>query len=81
MRCERHIEKIGILACNGQYCQPDGFDAERIAQNFNISDLEIRVSRVRKDLLEKPESCERQHAFNQLLMAQRIKGGNINNVN
>ena len=78
MRCEKDIEKIGLEACNGQYCQADGVDAVRIAQNFTASDLESRVSRVRQQLQKKPGSCELQHALNQLSMARKFQGGSNN---
>lgn len=74
MKCEKSVEKSGITSCNGGYCQPDGFDAVRIAQDFSTAELTKRLNNVKERLLEKPENCEIQHAFNQLKQAQSVKG-------
>ncbi len=69
MKCERDIEKVDITKCQGGFCQPDGFDAFMIAQNFSPEEVNERLSNVKQKLEEKPESCELQHAFNQLSLA------------
>jgi hypothetical protein len=73
MQCERGIEKGDVTKCQGIYCQPDGFDASRIAQNFSTKELNKRLSSISQKLAEKPESCELQHAFNQMSLAVRVK--------
>lgn len=74
MQCERAIEKLSRSGCSGPFCQPDGFDAYRIAQNFTGCELDDRISQVLEKSNEKPVSCELQHAFNQLSIAREIKG-------
>lgn len=74
MQCEGAIEKLSRNGCNGPFCQPDGFDAYRIAQNFTGYELDDRISQVLEKLNEKPVSCDLQHAFNQLAMARQMKG-------
>lgn len=74
MKCERRVEKINETVCEGSYCEPDGFDAARIAQNFSPTELEERLNKMKEDLLEKPESCELQYALNQLNSALKAKG-------
>lgn len=75
MKCERDIEKLGITKCDGLFCQPDGFDTIRIAQNFPRAELLRRISDVERRVQEKPESCEEQLAFNQLSQALQVIGG------
>ncbi|OGD90116.1 hypothetical protein A3D07_02980 [Candidatus Curtissbacteria bacterium RIFCSPHIGHO2_02_FULL_42_15] len=75
MKCERGIEKEGILVCLGAYCEPDYIDGSRIARNFNLAELTERTSKAEMDLQEKPESCQLQAAFNQLLIARVMRSG------
>ncbi len=74
MRCEKGIEKSGSRECSGPFCEPDLFDAARIAQNFTEQELNERIAKVKERLDQKPESCEVQAGYNQLMQAARVKG-------
>lgn len=78
MLCERDIKKLDPITCRGEFCQPDGFNAKRIAQNFSNDELDERILVIREKLEMKPKSCELQHAFNQLSLAIGITKGGLN---
>ena len=76
MKCERDVEKKSVIGCDGKFCESDGSDAARIAQNFSLEELNSRIDRTENQLRDKPESCDLQAAFNQMMMALQFKGGN-----
>lgn len=78
MKCEIDNEKAGITNCQGKFCVPDAFDGARIAANFSVVELSECLDKVKKQLLEKPESCQLQAAYNEfnLALEKRMEGSN-----
>ena len=74
MKCEKGATKQGPKECSGLFCQPDIIDAARIASNFTEQELSEKIAKVEERLDQKPESCEVQAGYNQLMQAARVKG-------
>ncbi len=74
MKCENGVNKQSPTECSGPFCKPDLFDATRIAENFTEQELNERIAKVEESLGLKPESCDVQAGYNQLMQAAQVKG-------